>query len=78
MWAMSAHAVELSIDFSQSFASLRHLPNQAKVRSTTQRRGRTLKPLTSSHRRITLMVHSPLPTKACLSLSPAYPPSIAR
>ncbi len=34
MWAMSIHAVELSIDFSQSLASLRHLPSHAKVRST--------------------------------------------
>lgn len=29
---------------SQSFASLRHRPSQAKVRSTTQLRGRTTKP----------------------------------
>lgn len=50
MLAISAHAVALSMDFSQSLASLRHLPIQAKVRSTTQRRGNTLKPLAVSER----------------------------
>ena len=44
IWAMRVHAVELWMDFSQSFASLRDLPSHAKVRSTTQRRGSTLKP----------------------------------
>ena len=33
------------MDFSTYFANLRHLPSQAKVRSTTQRRGNTSKPL---------------------------------
>ena len=45
MLAMKVQAEELSIDASQSFASLRQRPSQAKVRSTTQRRGRTSKPL---------------------------------
>ncbi len=44
MWAIVAHAVELSMDLSQSLANLRHLPSQAKVRSTTHPRGRTSKP----------------------------------
>lgn len=35
---------------SKSFASLRHLPSQANVRSTTHRRGRTSKPLALSVR----------------------------
>lgn len=37
--AMLAHAVELSIDRSQSFACLRRRPSQTKVRSTTKQRG---------------------------------------
>ena len=41
MWAIIAHAVELSMDLSQSSANLRHLPNQAKVRSTPHPQGRT-------------------------------------
>ena len=39
MLAMAAHAVELSIDRTQSLARRRHLPSHAKVRSTTQQRG---------------------------------------
>ena len=35
---------------SKSFASLRHRPSHAKVRSTTQRRGKTSKPLALSVR----------------------------
>ncbi len=58
MWAINVHAVELSIDFSQSFASLRDLPNQAKVRSTTQRLGMTSKPLAVSERLTIWIVHS--------------------
>lgn len=71
MWAIKAHAVELAIDVSQSFVSRRHRPSQANVRSTTQRRGRTLKPLVSSQRRMTSMVQPPLPFNARFSLSPA-------
>ena len=71
MCAMSAHAVELSIDVSQSFARRRHLPSHAKVRSTTHRRGKSLKPLVSSHRRMTSIVQPPLPFSACLSFGPA-------
>jgi len=50
IWAIRVQAVELAIVVSQSFASLRHLPSQAKVRSTTQRRGKTLMPLWLSRR----------------------------
>ena len=41
MWAIVAHAVELSMDLPQSLANLRHLLSPAKVRSTTYPRGRT-------------------------------------
>ena len=41
---------KVSARFSTSFARRRFRPNQEKVRSTTQRRGRTTKPLISSLR----------------------------
>lgn len=44
--------------FSRSLASLRHLPSHAKVRSTTQRLGRTSKPLAPSDR-LTISVTRP-------------------
>ncbi len=50
MWAIVIQASADATDFSQSFASLRHLPSHAKVRSTTQRRGRTSKPFALSLR----------------------------
>lgn len=37
MWAIVIQASAEATDFSQSFASRRHLPSHAKVRSTTQR-----------------------------------------
>ncbi len=45
MWAIVIQASADATDFSQSFANRRHLPSHAKVRSTTQRRGRTSRPL---------------------------------
>ncbi len=48
MWAKKTHATALAIVTSKSFASLRHRPSQAKVRSTTQRRDRTSNPLATS------------------------------
>ena len=43
---MRSHVSADAIDFPQSLANLRQRPSQAKVRSTTtQQRGRTLKPL---------------------------------
>lgn len=59
MEAMRAHAVEDGMDVSQSLASRRHRPSHAKVRSTTQRRGKTLKPLAVSDRFMTSMVQVP-------------------
>ena len=46
MEARRRKASALRVRFSQSLASLRHRPSQAKVRSTIQRFGRTTKPLT--------------------------------
>ena len=43
MEARRRKASDLLLRFSQSFASLRHRPSQAKVRSTTHRLGRTTK-----------------------------------
>ena len=40
------HAASVAADPSMSLARRRHLPHQAKVRSTTQRRGKSWKPLT--------------------------------
>ena len=50
---INVQAVELSSDFSQSFARRRHLPSHAKVRSTTRRRGRTSNPFSMSDRLMT-------------------------
>jgi len=71
MLAMMTHAVALSTDFSQSFASLRHRPNHPNVRSTTYRRGSTWKPLAASERLMISMVHVPQPINAVRSLPPA-------
>ena len=75
MLAMKVHAVELAMDCSQSLASRRHRPSHAKVRSTTQRRGRTSKPLAASERFMISIVQSPCPLSAARNFSPAYPPS---
>jgi len=45
MEAMSSHALDEASPSSQSFASLRQRPSQAKVRSTTQRLAMTTKAL---------------------------------
>ena len=50
MWAMRSQASAEAMVFSQSLANLRQRPSQAKVRSTTHRRGRTSKPLAASER----------------------------
>jgi len=47
MLAINNQASALSMDFSQSFARRRLRPSHAKVRSTTQRRGNSTKPLVS-------------------------------
>src|SRR5260370_32595141 len=46
MEARRRKASALRVRFSQSLASLRQRPSQAKVRSTIQRLGKTTKPLT--------------------------------
>ncbi len=71
MLAMKAQAVELSMDASQSFASLRQRPSQAKVRPTTRRRGKTSKPLAMSDRLMVSMAQSPRRLSADLGFSPA-------
>ncbi len=45
-WAMRSQAVSVAGDPSKSLDKRRHLPNHAKVRSTTHRRGKSWKPLT--------------------------------
>ena len=60
IWAMMVHALEPGTDFSRSLAGPRHRPSHAKIRSTTHRRGNTLKPFWSSQRLITSIVHPPL------------------
>ncbi len=70
MLAMNVHAVELSIVRSQSLASLRHRPSQAKVRSTTHRRGITANPLAVSLCLTTSIVQSPWPAIASRSFGP--------
>ncbi len=59
MPAMLTQAVALSIECSQSFANLRHLPNQPNVRSTTHRRGKTSKPFAVSEHLMISIVQSP-------------------
>src|SRR3546814_1440907 len=62
---------------SKSLARRRLRLSHAKVRSTTQRRGSTSKPLAVSDRLMISMVHLlfPILRSASRSLSPAYPPS---
>ena len=66
-----SHAVELSIVASKSFARRRLRPNQAKVRSTTHRRGSSTKPLAVSDRLMISSVQLPFPLSAVSSFSPA-------
>ena len=69
--AMKSQAVELSRVVSKSLARRRFRPSQAKVRSTTHRRGSSTKPLAVSDRLMISMTQSPRPARACRSLSPA-------
>ena len=68
---MKTQACADSMDRSKSFASLRHLPSHAKVRSTTQRRGRTSKPLALSARLMISIANPPIFCKAPRSFGPA-------
>ena len=69
---MKIHAVADAMEFSKSLARRRFRFSHAKVRSTTQRRGKTTKPFTRSDRLIISIVQSPILVSAALSLSPAY------
>lgn len=71
MWAMSTHAVELAMDFSQSLANLRQRLSHAKVRSTTHRLGMTSKSSAVSERLTIWIVHLPISAKASRSFGPA-------
>ena len=57
---MRIQASALAMVFSKSLASLRQRPSQAKVRSTTHRRGRSSKPLARSERLMIWRVHWPI------------------
>ena len=69
--AMNSHAVADAMVCSKSLASRRFRFSHASVRSTTQRRGRTTKPLAVSDRLTISRVHLPIRRSACRSLSPA-------
>src|SRR3546814_2974207 len=74
---MNSQAVAEAMVCSKSLARRRLRLSHAKVRSTTQRRGSTSKPLAVSDRLMISMVHLlfPILRSASRSLSPAYPPS---
>jgi putative transposase len=69
---MNSHAVAEAIVCSKSLARRRFRLSHVSVRSTTQRRGRTTKPLDVSDRLTISMVHLPIRRSAWRSLSPAY------
>src|SRR5882757_11119360 len=58
-WATRSQARSVATEPSKSFARRLHLPNHAKVRSTTQRLGNSWKPLTPCGRWTISMVHGP-------------------
>lgn len=68
--ARSSHARALSREASKSLARRRLRLSQAKVRSTTQRRGRTTKPAAGSERFTISMVQRPILASAVSSLAP--------
>src|SRR3954454_12756813 len=69
--AIYSQVAALSIVLSTSFAKRRLRFSQARVRSTTQRRGSRTKPLAVSDRLTISIVHSPWSVSAFFSLSPA-------
>lgn len=71
MCASVAHAWALEMGFCRSFASLRHLPSQAGVPSTTHRRGKTWKPLVALDHLMISMVDEPDDLNAARSFGPA-------
>jgi hypothetical protein len=68
--AMYTQALALAIDASKSFAKRRFRLSQASVRSTTQRRGSSLKPVASAARLTISMVQFPNLARASLRLAP--------
>jgi hypothetical protein len=62
-----SHVSALAIVASKSFASRRLRLSHAMVRSTTQRRGNSLKPLAASDRLTISMVQEPIEASAFLS-----------
>lgn len=68
---MKSQAVAEAMVFSKSLARRRLRLSQAKVRSTTHRRGSNSKPLAMSDRLTISMVHLLMGRRASLSLSPA-------
>src|SRR6056297_1183533 len=75
MCAIVTQAAALAIDFSQSFDRRRHLPSQARVRSTTHRRGKTSNPSAVSERLTICSAQCPIDFNVSLNFGPAYPPS---
>jgi len=71
MWAIMIHASADAMERSTSLANLRHLPSQAKVRSTTHRRGRTSKPFVLPERLMISTVQRPIFFSRRFNLSPA-------
>jgi TRAP-type mannitol/chloroaromatic compound transport system permease large subunit len=69
--AMKSHAVAEAMVCSKSLARRRFRLSHARVRSTTQRRGKSSKPLAVSDRLMISMVHLPMWRRASRSLSPA-------
>ena len=70
MLAIVAHSADEEVSRSQFFASLRHLPSHAKVRSTTHLRGWTRKPVVLSVRLMISSFQSPFPASALRSFGP--------
>lgn len=71
MEATKSQAPALSLEASKSLASRRQRPSNAKVRSTTQRRGNRMKPLAASGRRTISNVQQPLAANSPSSFGPA-------
>src|SRR4051812_26463523 len=69
--AIVSHALALAAEASKSLAKRRLRLSQARVRSTTQRRGKGSKPVQPSERLMISSVQWPSAAKAVASLSPA-------
>ncbi len=71
MLAIRSHGSALSMVFSKSLARRRLRPNQANVRSTTHRRGKSTKPLAACGRVTISRVQVPSLASAPMSFGPA-------